>query len=124
MLVKSNDEEYSIRFFGKWRSTITSPRINYFYIKQVLLVIALVRSKHVKKPLIPQYNKYDPYMRACEASGALQMIKDFDRMAESLNQLRGLDFGVTEGWTIKDAAKPRYKGCEPMKQGPEPVICD
>jgi len=63
-------------------------------------------------------------MRACETSGALQMIKDFDHMAETLNQLRGLDFGVTDGWTIEDAAKPRYKGCEPMKQGSHPVVCD
>lgn len=74
--------------------------------------------------MIPPYKKYDAYMRACNASGALRAIKEYDRMTEVLSDLRKLDFGVTEGWTIADANKPRYKGCEPMKQGKEPVHCD
>lgn len=63
-------------------------------------------------------------MRACNASGALKAIKEFDRLADMLSELRDLDFGVSDGWTKEDAAKPRYKGCEPMKQGHEPVRCD
>lgn len=61
-------------------------------------------------------------MRACNTSGALEKIKEYDRISNVLSQLRELDFGVSESWTATD--QPRYKGCEPMKGGKQPVQCD
>lgn len=72
--------------------------------------------------MIPPYKKYDAYMRACNTSGALEKIKEYDRMSDVLSKLRDLDFGVSESWTATD--EPRYKGCEPMRGGKEPVHCD
>ena len=63
-------------------------------------------------------------MKACNASGAMQMIKGYDELVETLTNLRDLDFGVVESWAIEKANKPRYKGCEPMKSGNKPVVCD
>lgn len=61
-------------------------------------------------------------MRACKDSGALNNIREYDRIVEVLSRLRDLDFGVVESWTATDL--PRYKGCEPMIQGRKPVHCD
>lgn len=76
----------------------------------------------VKTAVIPPHKRLDVYMLACKTSGALQMIRDYDRMSESLHSIRGLDFGISETWSPNDA--PRYKGCEPMKQSNHPVKCD
>lgn len=76
----------------------------------------------VKAGVIPQYTKYDAYMKACNTSGDMRMIQEFDRWADVLNKLRGLDFGVIESWD--PSRRPSFKGCEPLKHGKKPVHCN
>lgn len=71
--------------------------------------------------VIPPYSRFDAYMKANKASGQIEKIREYDRLAEVLHRLRNLDFGVKESWTGGDA--PSYKGCEPLKTGRRSVHC-
>lgn len=74
--------------------------------------------------VIPKYKKFDAYMKACNRSGALAAINEYDRLAEVLSERRDLSFEVDEPFTQEDADNPSYKGCEPMIRGREPVKCN
>lgn len=71
--------------------------------------------------VIPKYKKFDAYMKACNRSGALDAINEYDRLAEVLSQQRDLSF---EPFNQEDADNPSYKGCEPMIRGRKPVKCN
>jgi hypothetical protein len=73
--------------------------------------------------IIPPYRKFDAYMQISKTSGALKLIKDYDRLADNLNRIRDLDFGVKAAWTASDNM-PSYKGCEPMRTGRHKVHCN
>jgi hypothetical protein len=77
----------------------------------------------VKAGVIPKYAKYDAYMKACNISGDLRMIQEFNRRADMMYKLRGLDFGVIKSWDPAHL-KPSFKGCEPLKHGRKPVHCN
>lgn len=62
-------------------------------------------------------------MQISKTSGALRMIREYDRLADKLNKIRDLDFGVKEAWSTS-GNPPSYKGCEPMKTGRREVHCD
>lgn len=87
------------------------------------LLVWLFMSQCLLAAVIPPYTKLDAYMRASQASGQKDMNDRYDRLANTLSELRDLDFGVKESWTAEDN-KPSYKGCEPMKTGHRSVHCD
>lgn len=70
----------------------------------------------------PRYEKFDAYMKISKTFGALKLIKEYDRLAEIMYEMRELDFGNLESWTVTD--KGYYKGCNPQKNGKNPVVCD
>lgn len=80
--------------------------------------------RHVNSSVIPKYKKFDAYMKACNRSGALDDINEYDRLAEVLSKQRDLSFEVDEPFNQEDADNPSYKGCEPMIRGREPVKCN
>jgi hypothetical protein len=71
----------------------------------------------------PKYQDLnDAYSKARQASGAMDAIIEFDRLAEMLSTMRPLQFGMAKSWSPDDRVK--YKGCEPLKVKYSPVTCD
>lgn len=64
----------------------------------------------MKASVIPKYKKFDAYMKACNRSGALADINEYDRLAEILSKQRDLSFEVDGPFTQEDADNPSYKG--------------
>lgn len=95
----------------------------FLLFSQIFVVLSVTQCLHtVQLTVIPPYKKFDAYMRACKASGALAMIKQYDQLAEMMHKLRELDFGVVESWNPNEGIS--YKGCEPMKRSRHSVHCD
>lgn len=72
--------------------------------------------------VIPQYKKFDAYMQINEMTGSLDMIKEYDDLAETLHGLRNeISFGIVDAWQRDEIS---FKGCEPMKRARQTVHCD
>lgn len=92
------------------------------FFNQILISLWFIK-RDVNASVIPKYKKFDAYMKACNRSGALAAINEYDRLAEVLSE-RDLSFEVDDPFTREDADNPSYKGCEPMKRGRKPVKCN
>ncbi|CRL07642.1 CLUMA_CG020606, isoform A [Clunio marinus] len=84
------------------------------------MLISIFMTKCVLSSIYPPYSRFDAYMRAWDSIGKLSMLKEYDRIADVLHELRDIDFGVNPGYK---ASPPDYKGCDPMQRGKHPVKC-
>jgi hypothetical protein len=68
-------------------------------------------------------NSLSVYKETANSLGYLQKYETHWKLWNMLTDLRGLDFGEVDAWENK-RHPPTFKGCEPMIQGSNPVICD
>lgn len=78
------------------------------------LISTLIEARYIEG------RNFDPYEEVARRTGFLEKIEEFDRLIDTLVDLRSIDFGIVDSWKN---AKPSYKGCEPLKTGKRPVKC-